>query len=245
MESKLEREVRLLKAYAFAATLICAVLILSAFTPQDRRQKFAEIDVERINIVEKDGKLRMVISNQERQHPGIVNGKIIERKGPRPPGMIFFNHLGDEMGGLIYGENGGDGHFGSITWDKVRGDQTIGFRHMEGDDGKYQVGLEMWQQPDLPGDVLKEKIEAVRKIEDERARKAAVQALIDKNELPTNRIFLGKYRDDSTLLLMYDIKGRPRIRMKVAPDGTPRLEFLDEAGRVIHSLPSSPNAPKP
>ena len=242
MESKLEKEVRLLKAYAIAATLLCVVLIFSAFTLQNRPQKFAEIDVERINIVEKDGKLRMVISNQERQHPGIVNGKIIERKGPRPPGMIFFNHLGDEMGGLIYGDNGGDGHFGSLTWDKVRGDQTIGFRHLESDDGKYQIGLEMWQQPDLPGDVLKEKIEAVRKIADEKARKAAVQAMIDKNELPTNRLFLGKYRDNSTMLLMYDIKG---IRMQVAPDGTPKLEFLDEAGRVTHGLPSSPIVPKP
>jgi hypothetical protein len=28
----------------------------------------------------------MVISNQERQHPGIVNGKVIPRQGPRPPG---------------------------------------------------------------------------------------------------------------------------------------------------------------
>jgi hypothetical protein len=33
---------------------------------QTQKQKFAEIDVERINIVEKDGKLRMVISNQDR-----------------------------------------------------------------------------------------------------------------------------------------------------------------------------------
>ena len=95
--------------------------------------KFEEIDVERINIVEKDGQLKMVISNKARQHPGIVNGKVIKRDYPRPPGLIFFNQLGDEMGGLVYGENGPKGHFGSLTWDKVKGDQTIGFRHMEGE----------------------------------------------------------------------------------------------------------------
>ncbi len=109
----------------------------------------------------------MVISNQERQHPGIVNGKVIERKGPRPPGMIFFNHLGVEMGGLIYGDNGGNGHFGSLTWHKVKGDQTIGFRHLESDNGTYQMGLEMWQPPGIPGDVLNEKIAAVKKMPDE------------------------------------------------------------------------------
>src|ERR671917_152578 len=105
METKLEKEVRFLKTYAMVATLLCAVFLLSAFVVQSKKQKFEEIDVERINIVEKDGKLRMVISNQERQHPGIVNGKIIKREHPRPPGMIFFNHLGDEMGGFIFGRS--------------------------------------------------------------------------------------------------------------------------------------------
>ncbi|MGH9897776.1 MAG: hypothetical protein ACRD63_01055 [Pyrinomonadaceae bacterium] len=187
----------------------------------------------------------MVISNQERQHPGISNGKIIERKGPRPPGMIFFNHLGDEMGGLIFGDNGGNGHFGSLTFDKVRNDQTMGFRYLESDNGTYQSGLEMWQQPNIPSDVMLAKDEATSKIADEKARKAAIQAMIDNNELATNRLFLGKRWDNSTMLLMSDIKGRPRIRMQVAPDGTPKLEFLDEAGKVIYSLPNSSSAPKP
>ena len=237
MNTKLEKEVRFLKAYAVISTLVFGVLTITAFTAQSRKQKFEEIDVERINVVEKDGKLRMVISNQERQHPGIVNGKVIERKGPRPPGMIFFNHLGDEMGGLIYGDNGSKGHFGSLTWDKVRGDQTIGFRHLESDDGKYQMGLEMWQQPDVPGDVITAKLETIRKITDEAARKAAVQEMADKNELPTNRLFIGKARDNSTMLLMQDLKGKPRIRMRVLADGTAKLEFLDEAGKVTHTLP--------
>ncbi len=245
METKLEKEVRFLKFYAAVATLFCVVFLLSAFTLQSKNQKFGEIDVERINIVEKDGKLRMVISNQERQHPGIVNGKIIHRSGPRPPGMIFFNHLGDEMGGLIYGDNGGHGHFGSLTWDKVKNDQTIGFRHLESDNGTYTTGLEMWQQPNLPSDVVNAKYEVASKIADEKARKAAIQALIDNNELATNRLFLGKQRDNSTTLVMYDIKGKPRIRMQVSPDGTPKLEFLDEAGKVIYSLPGPPNAPRP
>jgi hypothetical protein len=245
METKLEKEMRFLKIYAAIATLACAVFFFTAFAIQSKKQKFEEIDVERINIVEKDGKLRMVISNQERQHPGIANGKIIERKGPRPPGMIFFNHLGDEMGGLIFGDNGGNGHFGSLTWDKVRNDQTMGFRYLESDNGTYQSGLEMWQQPNIPSDVMLAKYEAANKIVDETKRKAAIQAMIDNNELTTNRLFFGKRRDNSMMLLMSDIKGRPRIRMQVAPDGTPKLEFLDEAGKVIYSLPNSSSAPKP
>ena len=40
METKLEKEVRFLKIYAFIATLFCAVILLSAFTFQNKKQKF-------------------------------------------------------------------------------------------------------------------------------------------------------------------------------------------------------------
>ncbi len=238
MQTKIEKKLFYLQAYCLIITLLGGGLLVTGFS-QSQKQKFAEIDVERINVVEKDGKLKMVISNQGRQHPGIVNGKVIERKGPRPPGMIFFNHLGDEMGGLIFGENGGNGHFGSLTWDKVKGDQTIGFRHLESDNGTYQMGLEMWQQPGIPGDVLNEKIAAVQKMPDEAARKAAFQKMIDKNELPRNRLFLGKRQDNSTSLEISDIKGKPRIKMSVDANGNPKLDFLDETGKVIYSLPEN------
>lgn len=245
METKLEKDVRYLKMYAVVVTLFCAVFLLSAFAVQTKKQKFEEIDVERINIVEKDGKLDMVISNRARQHPGIVNGKIIERNYQRPPGIIFFNHLGDEMGGLVFGENGGKGHFGSFTWDKVRNDQTMGFRYLESDQGTYQSGIEMWQPPNIPSDEELAKRDAAMKISDEKERKAAIQKLIDNNELTISRLFLGKRRDNSNELLMSDSKGRARIKLKVAPDGTPALEFMDEAGKVIYSLPNSPSAAKP
>src|SRR5262245_15629253 len=101
MQTKLERDVRFLKIYATLASALCAVLLLSGFAfQQTGKQKFEEIDVERINIVERDGKLQMVISNRERQHPGVVDGKIMSRPNGRPPGMIFFNHQGNEAGGL-------------------------------------------------------------------------------------------------------------------------------------------------
>ncbi|HEV7504554.1 MAG TPA: hypothetical protein VGS07_06570 [Thermoanaerobaculia bacterium] len=148
------------------------------------------------------------------------------------------------MGGFVFGENG-KGHFGSLTFDKVRNDQTLGFRYLEGDSGAYQAGLEVWQQPNLPLDIVASHWEAARRIPDEAARKAAMQALIDKDEATKQRLFLGKWRDNSAVLVMSDIKGRPRIRMQVAPDGMPKLEFLDDAGKVLYSLPNSSGASKP
>lgn len=56
----------------------------------------------------------MVISNRERQHPGMVDGKLMKRENGRPPGLIFFDQRGDECGGLVFDENGGKGHFVSL-----------------------------------------------------------------------------------------------------------------------------------
>ncbi len=126
MKSKLEKEVQFLKMYAVVATLACIVFFASAFTLQNKKQKFEEIDVERINIVEKDGKLKMVISNKERQHPGVMDGKVIQRYGrTRPPGILFFNEIGDECGGLSYDGDLDKGQNLGLSFDKFRQDQTI------------------------------------------------------------------------------------------------------------------------
>jgi len=219
--------------------------LLSAFTVS-KNAKFDEIDVKRINVKDDDGKLRMVISNKDRQHYGISDGKPIERKNGRPtPGIIFFNHLGDEMGGLVVGENGREGHFGSFTFDKVQGDQTMGFRHLEGNDGHYEAGLTIWQQPDIRQTELDSKYESLRKITDKEARKEAVQKMLDNGELTTTRLFVGKTRDeDTTIIRMSDIKGKPRIVMSVEANGNPKLNFLDENGKVFYSLPEDAKAKK-
>jgi hypothetical protein len=102
METKLERQVRFLKIYAIVATLACGLFLLTAFTLQDRNQKFQEITAERINIVEKDGSLRLVISNNERSPGPIERGKPFGYPGGSRAGMIFYNEEGTENGGLIF-----------------------------------------------------------------------------------------------------------------------------------------------
>ena len=62
MDPKLRRDVRWLKIYALCSTAAFAVLALTAFqrpNAASKKTKFDEIDVERINVVEKDGKLRL------------------------------------------------------------------------------------------------------------------------------------------------------------------------------------------
>lgn len=238
METKLEKEVRYLKAYAVVSTLVFAVLLFSAFAV-DSNKKFKEIDVERINIVEKDGKLKLVISNKERQHPGTMDGRYFkEREGKRQPGMIFFSEKGDEVGGLVFDGDTGKPHGGSLTFDKFRGDQTIQLTHTEDKDGNYFAGLRMNDQ-NMPLVEMIEKQEQIEKLPTKEARDAAYKEMRDKSPSMVNRLFIGKAWNKRSLIQMSDAKGRMRLELSVEENGDPKLNFLDENGKVIYSLPDA------
>lgn len=64
METKSEKQARLSKIYAVADMPANAMFLLPAFVKQNNNQKFKGIDVERINIVEKNDKVETVIPNQ-------------------------------------------------------------------------------------------------------------------------------------------------------------------------------------
>jgi hypothetical protein len=55
----------------------------------------------------------------------------------------------------------------------------------------------------------------------------------------TLRVFVGKTPDRSSVLLLADPSGRPRIRLTVDSTGTPAMDFLDETGRAVRRYPTS------
>ena len=72
-----------LKIYAISLTFILGYMVITGFNSNSTSEKFDEITVERINIVESNGDLKMGISNSERQHPGIFDGEVLmDRKKP-------------------------------------------------------------------------------------------------------------------------------------------------------------------
>jgi hypothetical protein len=95
----------------------------------------------------------------------------------------------------------------------------------------------MWQQPNIPSDVMMARYDSADAVSDPDARARAIRELLEQGQLTTRRLFFGKGRNDAMLLDMRDVQGRTRIRMSVAPDGTPSLEFLDESGSVVHAVP--------
>jgi hypothetical protein len=243
METKLQRDVRFLKAYSVVITLLLAVTAFSAISHANQKTKFDEIDVERINIVEKDGKLKMVISNSERQHPGIIDGKTLSRK--RPAGMLFFNDRGDECGGLSFNGNQKDGKGSAgalLAFDRFQQDQTVGLQYGEAN-GQYYAGLRVWDRPDTSLGPVIDKLVAIEKMSDGPEKAAAMKAL---REIPggAERVMVGRDREQAAVVRLSDAKGKPRIKLSVDVAGSPKLEFLDENGKVTYRLPQSGTAEK-
>ena len=68
-------------------------------------------------------------------------------------------------------------------------------------------------------------------------REAKLDELFAGKNKPEMRAYLGRKTDHSAGLELKDTAGRDRIVMKVAQDGTPSLQFLDEQGKVIAQFP--------
>lgn len=122
---------RILVVYsAVLSTAFGVVMLMGAKSP--KTQAFDDIQVHRINVVERDGTLRMVISNRDRLPGVIVKGKE-SRPFDRPAaGMLFYNDEGSENGGLIFGGRRNEkgevvDSGGSLSFDKYEGKQIVQF----------------------------------------------------------------------------------------------------------------------
>ena len=237
MENKLQRDVRFLKAYSILITVLLGVIAFSTIGEANQKTKFDEIDVERINIVEKDGKLKMVISSAERQHPGIIDGKMLSRK--RPAGMLFFNEKGDEVGGLSFSGDLKDGKGNAnalLAFDRFRQDQTVAIQYGE-NNGQYYAGLRVWDRPETSLGPVIDKLAEIEKMKDGPEKTAAMQKLREMAGGAAERVMVGRDREQAAVVRLSDTKGKPRIKLSVDLAGSPKLEFLDEAGKVTYSLP--------
>ena len=97
---------KILVVYSTVLTTLLAAFTLAtsaAARGQDRVQQIDELDVHRINVRERDGTLRTVISNHERLPGVIVRGKENPPKDRPYAGMLFYNDEGTENGGLVFG----------------------------------------------------------------------------------------------------------------------------------------------
>jgi hypothetical protein len=242
MPRNLEAEVRGLQLYAVAATLVAGALFVTGYHLPGHRARFGEIDVERLNLVEKDGRLDLVMANRDRVPDPIVDGKPM--KGARKdhnPGMFFYNDEGDENGGLGFaGGKTKDGHQAdaALMFDQYKQDQTVGLVYND-DNGQRQAGLQIWDRPEQSLSVLGDRVAAAQAMKPGPARDQAMAKLeadYRRGDYGVTRLFVGKQPDRSSGVVLSDPQGRQRLSLAVDAKGEPRLQFRDAAGKVTYEL---------
>ncbi len=223
---RLERRLRSLSAYAAISTTLFLIVFLGGFQSAQQRQRFTEIDVERINIVEPNGRLALVIANEART-PGVIwDGKeISDRSGAA--GLVFYNAKGNEMGGLLYGSSETDSTYssgGSLTFDQYNQDQVVQLTYQDFGRRGPAAGLVVTDRP---------VVFPVGKGGVQEARKAAAER---EGYEWTQRVFVGS-ADRTAQILLRDMENRRRIKMFVDSVGAARLEFYDTVGNVVYRVP--------
>lgn len=249
---RMNRELVFLRAFAFSTVIGMIFLSTSAFK-ENKNQKFSEIDVERINIVEKDGTVKMVITNVDRFPNGKdkINGKQTNETRKKRSGMLFFNEDGIECGGFIYdGQKKANGHSSglSLTYDQYDGDQVMQLLTQDQQQGDQRFVSSSLAFNDRPGKESQSKTKEILS-ELEELRKKDPQAMQQKYKeyeqqgllggVP--RVMLGKSRNQNNGLFLFDDKGQPRAMLYVDKANNAKLEFYNEKGTTIATFPEQKN----
>jgi hypothetical protein len=197
---------RFLTAYAGIVTLAFAVIVVSG-SSQDKRAAFDEIDVARINVREPDGTLRMVIASHARLPGLIVHGK--EQPLERPQaGMLFYNDEASEIGGLIFG--GRKNAKGEV----VDSGGSLSFDRYEANQVVQMLGVD--------------------------DREDRIAGIVVSDSEPGGRghrrILVGREGGDDATVALMDTKGKARLVLRVAADGTPTITLLNNEGRVVNRI---------
>lgn len=172
-----------------------------------KRQKFVELDAEQINIVDKNGNLRMALFNSERLPDVKVEGQPTgaSRNGIPTSGIMFYNNEGDECGGLTFGstkdKEGNVVQCGSITFDAYKDDQVMQMNYWE-TKGLRNYGYAIYDRPS-----------------------------------GKERAYMGRSQNGEVAVRLFDSKENERIRMVIDANDVPRMEFLNEKGEVVYKLP--------
>ncbi|WP_298421312.1 hypothetical protein [uncultured Kordia sp.] len=234
----------------FAVTTVLGILAFASIAfKQSGNQKFGTIDVERINIVEKDGTTKMIITNVAEFPNGkdTLNNRPVNVKRKKRAGMLFFNEEGIECGGFIYDGNKKDnGHSAglSLTFDQYDGDQAMQLLHTDTKRNGERSVRSSLRFNDLPENSTQSSIaeawETLDKIKDKEVWKKTYNQYVQKGIIGVTKRLelgnLGKGRPNG--LFLYDDDGKMRAMFCIDSENNVRLEMYDENGNKVNSWPT-------
>jgi hypothetical protein len=231
MMSTLVRK-NLIYMWLAAISMFLCVLAWGQTAVERKTTSFYEIDVQRINVREPDGTLRMTISNSATAPGLIFKGREHPFPNRQAAGILFFNDEGTENGGLLFGgtkkgQNVSSG--GHLSFDQYEQDQVISLDQTE-EHGRRRAGLTFFDRPATP--IPLEVIDNVNTPEGD----AEFEKLTAAGGFGYPRLFIGKAEDRASTVILRDAKGLARLKLTVTPAGAASIDFMDESGKVVRHI---------
>ncbi|AUD04072.1 hypothetical protein [Spirosoma pollinicola] len=244
MENLVSKVKKLQMAVVALISLNLFFLVTSYKPKESKHEKFEEISVDRINIVDKKGVTKMVIASQDMlrkdsKDPGVSEGFTYS-------GMLFRNEEGEECGGLIF--NGkktktGQSADAGLTLDQYNQDQNVVIEHNETVDraeSSIKDGLTVIQRPDYTKrrDEYK-KYEEIDKLMQTTAQKDSLRTYYATQGVTSRRrLFVGiehgvksqKSYNEAGLFIR-NKAGANAIKLYVDDNNIPHFEVYDLSGK--------------
>ena len=180
----------------------------AAASPAPPSATFDTLTVQRINVVDPDGKMRLIIANSARLPGAIIHGKTYPRSINDAAGVLFLDSKGEETGGVALAKLR-DSNVANLTFDYT-----------------YQLtdGIRMWKQESADGTQWL----AAFDIFDRRPSTGTVES-----SQGVERISLADENRNAALVIS-DAQGHPRIRIGVDAAGTPAITMLNPDGTEVY-----------
>lgn len=222
----------LIYTWLAAVSVLLGVIAWGQASAERKVTDFVEIDVQRINVREPDGTLRMTISSAATAPGLIFRGTEHPYPNRQAAGILFFNDEGTENGGLLFG-GAKKGQYassgGHLSFDQYEQDQVISLDQTE-EHGRRRAGLTFFDRPStsLPPDLVDQLNSPEGSAEFER--------LAQTGGFGYPRLFIGKNEERESSVILRDAKGLVRLRLTVTPLGAASIEFLDATGKVVRRI---------
>jgi hypothetical protein len=244
---KVYKQLRYLTVYAIISSisLIIALFLILKMDRKTENLTVEELTAKRINIVEPNGQPRLVLSNVEKSPANLNHGKLFGIPGGNRGGLIFYDDEATECGGLVFsGRKDSSGKYfasGHFSFDQYNQNQVLYLQYLD-DNGDRKTGLYVddWHNsPPYPE--FRRTYKETEKLPNGPERDAKLKQLLDPvNGDPAfaHRVFIGKDANKSALINLADGKGKTRIQLIVDSSGEAKINFLNELGKVVYSLPN-------
>lgn len=246
----MNKELIFLRTFAAITAISSSLLIFSSFKSSGNQQ-FETIDVQRINVVEADGTVKLIVTNAGLFPNGTekINGRPTNVNRKKRAGMLFYNEDGIECGGLIYdGEKNENGHSAglSLTFDQYDGDQVMQLLTTDSQRGEERYVSSSLVFNDRPAKESQEKtaqlmaeLTELRKTDPEAFKAKYAEYKTQELIGGAPRIMLGKSRSQNNGLFLFDEQGMPRAMFYLDKDNNPKLEAFDAEGNMTSSWPDN------